>query len=100
MINTTTTTAVVKKELFSTHNMTFDLASASFLSDTHSEVEGMCMLAELLQQPLLQTTVGFPLLGHRGEGLGGRARSDRQKEGGRVRKHDITPTINKLITFS
>lgn len=36
----------------------------------HSEVEGMCMLAELLQKPLLQSAVWFPLLRHRREGLG------------------------------
>lgn len=37
------------------------------------------MLAEFLQKPLLQATVGFPLLGHRGEGLGrveGKRRED------------------------
>lgn len=36
---------------------------------THSEVEGVCMLAKFLQKPLLQPTVGFSLLGHRREGL-------------------------------
>jgi len=38
-------------------------------SRTHCEVEGVSMLAELLQQPLLQPAVGFPLLRHRREGL-------------------------------
>lgn len=46
------------------------LTCASFLCQTYREVKGMCVLAEFLQKPLLQTTVGFPLLGHRGEGLG------------------------------
>lgn len=36
---------------------------------THSEVEGVCMLAKFLQKPLLQPTVGFSLLGHWREGL-------------------------------
>lgn len=47
------------------------------------------MLAEFLQKPLLQTTVGFPLLGHRGEGLG------RVEDNGCFRKQDITPTVRK-----
>lgn len=38
-------------------------------SETHSEVERVCMLAQFLKQPLLQPTVRFPLLRHRREGL-------------------------------
>lgn len=51
------------------------------------------MLAKFLQKPLLQTTVGLPLLGHWGEGLVG------QKERGSFRKHDIPPKVKKQSVY-